>query len=137
VGGYPARRWARVRGGQDAADGAGADVVSEPGELALDVESAWGAVAGLPRLRFTRPLAEPDVRLSPHPALHSGLLPTGSTPADLGERTSVWLSSSIPGGSRGSGALQARRVWSQQVWEQLWSCLGAGAPLQALGQAPT
>ncbi len=36
VGVYPARRWAQVCGGQDAADGAGADVVSEPGELALD-----------------------------------------------------------------------------------------------------
>jgi len=36
----------------------------------LTVESAWGAVAGLPRLRFPRPLAEPDVQLSPHPALH-------------------------------------------------------------------
>ena len=30
----------------------------------LTVESAWGAVAGLPRLRFPRPLAEPDVQLS-------------------------------------------------------------------------
>jgi hypothetical protein len=39
-------------------------------QFTLDVESAWGAVAGLPRLRFPRPLAEPDVRLSPHPALH-------------------------------------------------------------------
>jgi hypothetical protein len=44
--------------------------VAELEQLALDVESAWGAVAGLPRLRFPRPLAEPDVRLSPHPALH-------------------------------------------------------------------
>ncbi len=44
-------------------------------EVAVDgaaptVESVWGAVAGLPWLRFPRPLAEPDVRLSPHPALH-------------------------------------------------------------------
>ena len=44
--------------------------MAESDQLALDVESAWGAVAGLPRLRFPRPLAEPDVRLSPHPALH-------------------------------------------------------------------
>ena len=36
LGVYPAGRWARVRGGQDAADGVGVDVVSEPGELALD-----------------------------------------------------------------------------------------------------
>jgi hypothetical protein len=36
VGVYPARRRAQVCGGQDAADGAGADVVSEPGELTLD-----------------------------------------------------------------------------------------------------
>jgi hypothetical protein len=33
---YPARRRAQMLGGQDPADGAGADVVSEPGELALD-----------------------------------------------------------------------------------------------------
>jgi hypothetical protein len=36
----------------------------------LKVESAWGAVSMLPPVRFPRPLAEPDVRLSPHPALH-------------------------------------------------------------------
>lgn len=39
-------------------------------------ESARGAVAGSPQLRFPGPLAEPDVRLSPHPALH-GSLPLG------------------------------------------------------------
>ena len=39
-------------------------------QLALDGESAWGAAAGFPQLRFPRPLSEPDVRLSPHPALH-------------------------------------------------------------------
>ena len=44
--------------------------MAEADQLALNVESAWGAVAGFPRLRFPRPLAEPDVRLSPHPALH-------------------------------------------------------------------
>jgi hypothetical protein len=55
---------------QDPPDRRGADPVTEVEQLALDVESAWGAVAGLPRLRFPRPLAEPDVRLSPHPALH-------------------------------------------------------------------
>ena len=36
MGVYPARRWAQVCGGQDPADGAGADVASESGELALD-----------------------------------------------------------------------------------------------------
>jgi hypothetical protein len=36
VGVYPARRRPQVRGGQDAADGAGSDGVSEAGELALD-----------------------------------------------------------------------------------------------------
>jgi hypothetical protein len=44
--------------------------MAESDQLALDVESAWGAVAGFPQLRFPRPLSEPDVRLSPHPALH-------------------------------------------------------------------
>ena len=44
--------------------------MAESDQLALYGESAWGAVAGLSRLRFPRPLAEPDVRLSPHPALH-------------------------------------------------------------------
>ena len=34
------------------------------------VGSAWGAVSGLLPIRFPRPPAEPDVRLSPHPALH-------------------------------------------------------------------
>ena len=34
------------------------------------VGSAWGAVSGLLPVRFPRPPAEPDVRLSPHPALH-------------------------------------------------------------------
>jgi hypothetical protein len=49
-------------------------VVSHPHSnnqrLTAHVESAWGAVAGFPQLRFPRPLSEPDVRLSPHPALH-------------------------------------------------------------------
>ena len=44
--------------------------MAESDEFTLDGESAWGAVAGLRRLRFPRPLSEPDVRLSPHPALH-------------------------------------------------------------------
>jgi hypothetical protein len=34
------------------------------------VESAWDAVPWLPWVCFPRPLSEPDVRLSPHPALH-------------------------------------------------------------------
>jgi hypothetical protein len=34
------------------------------------VGSAWGAVPGLRPVRFPMPPAEPDVRLSPHPALH-------------------------------------------------------------------
>jgi hypothetical protein len=37
----------------------GGDLVAESDELALDGESAWGAVAGFPRLRFPRPLSEP------------------------------------------------------------------------------
>jgi hypothetical protein len=55
---------------EDRPDGGGGDPVAEADELALDGESAWGAVAGFRRLRFPRPLSEPDVRLSPHPALH-------------------------------------------------------------------
>jgi hypothetical protein len=38
------------------------------------VESAWGAVPALLPVRFPRPLAEPGVRLSTHPALHDQLL---------------------------------------------------------------
>ncbi|QBI18433.1 hypothetical protein ER308_01850 [Egibacter rhizosphaerae] len=34
------------------------------------VGSERGAVPGLRRVRFPAPPAEPDVRLSPHPALH-------------------------------------------------------------------
>ena len=52
--------------------------MTELHQLALDVESAWGAVAGFLRFRFPRPLTEPDVRLSPHPALH-GVYAAGST----------------------------------------------------------
>ena len=37
----------------------------------LLVGSAWGAVPRLLSVRFPRPPAEPDVRLSPHPALHA------------------------------------------------------------------
>ena len=55
---------------EDPADGRGADAVAEFEQFALDGESAWGAVAGSRRLRFPRPLSEPDMRLSPHPALH-------------------------------------------------------------------
>jgi hypothetical protein len=44
--------------------------MAELEQFALNGESAWGAVAGFRRLRFPRPLSEPDVRLSPHPALH-------------------------------------------------------------------
>ena len=44
--------------------------MAQADQLTLNVESAWGAVAGFPRLRFPRPLSEPDVRLSPHPALY-------------------------------------------------------------------
>jgi hypothetical protein len=65
-----ARRWVDAGAVQDVPDGGGADLVAEVGELAVDGESAWGAVVGFPRLRFPRPLSEPDVRLSPHPALH-------------------------------------------------------------------
>jgi hypothetical protein len=38
------------------------------------VESAWGAVSALLPVCFPRPLAEPGVRLSTHPALHGQLL---------------------------------------------------------------
>src|SRR5215470_2108730 len=41
----------------------------EIGPAQLVVESAWGAVPGLPRVRFPRPLAEPAVRLSTQRAL--------------------------------------------------------------------
>jgi hypothetical protein len=37
------------------------------------VESAWGAVPALLPVCFPRPLAEPGVRLSTHPALHGQL----------------------------------------------------------------
>jgi hypothetical protein len=55
---------------EDLPDGGGGGLDAEDEQFAVDVESAWDAVAGFPRLRFPRPLAEPDVRLSPHPALH-------------------------------------------------------------------
>ena len=55
LGVRPARRWAQVRGGQDAADGAGADVVSEPGELALDAAvSPARVLPGQPDNEFTQ-----------------------------------------------------------------------------------
>jgi hypothetical protein len=66
----PSRWRVDARASQDLPDGRGGDGMAQADQFALDVESAWGAVAGLPRLRFPRPLAEPDVRLSPHPALH-------------------------------------------------------------------
>src|SRR5690625_603299 len=52
---------------QDAQVYRGGAVVAVPGE------SAWGAVPGSLRVRFPRPLTEPDMRLSPHPALHESL----------------------------------------------------------------
>ena len=56
-----------VAAGEDADDvGAAADLAVEP----FLVESAWGAVPGLLPARFPRPLAEPDVRVPAHPALH-------------------------------------------------------------------
>ena len=51
--------------------------MAEADQFALYGESAWGAVAEFLRLRFPRPLSEPDVRLSPHPALH-GIYAAGS-----------------------------------------------------------
>jgi hypothetical protein len=62
---------------EDLPDGGGSGLDAEDEKFAVDVESAWDAVAGFPRLRFPRPLAEPDVRLSPHPALH-GIHAAGS-----------------------------------------------------------
>ena len=63
-------RWIEPRVLEDRPDGRGGDGVAEANQLSLNVESAWGAVARFPGLRFPRPLSEPDVRLSPHPALH-------------------------------------------------------------------
>src|SRR4029450_12506752 len=68
------RRWVHPGAFEQPPHGAGCDPVAKLREFAVDVESAWGAVAGSPWLRFPRPLAEPDVRLSPHPALH-GIMP--------------------------------------------------------------
>jgi hypothetical protein len=48
------------------------------------VGSAWGAVPGLLPVRFPRPPAEPDVRLSPHPALRVLVPMVGSQAAVLG-----------------------------------------------------
>ncbi len=48
----------------------------------IAVRSTLGAVLEFPRARFPGPPSEPDVRLSPHPALHGvmlvGLCSTGS-----------------------------------------------------------
>jgi hypothetical protein len=41
-----------------------------PGDWPVTGESAWGAVPRFRVGRFPMPLSEPDVRLSPHPALH-------------------------------------------------------------------
>lgn len=43
----------------------------------LTGESAWGAVPGLPAVRFPMPLSEPGVRLSSHRALHKGCCRAG------------------------------------------------------------
>src|SRR6266516_4622005 len=48
------------------------------------VESAWGAVPGLPRVRFPRPLAEPAVRLSTQRALHGCCRQAGLSTHRLG-----------------------------------------------------
>ena len=59
---------------KDADDvGAAADLAVQP----FLVESAWGAVSALLPVRFPRPLAEPDVPVPRHPALH-GFTPMGS-----------------------------------------------------------
>jgi hypothetical protein len=68
--GVPHRRWRDPVALEDPPDRRGAETMGKFEQLALDGESAWGAVVGFPRLRFPRPLSEPDVRLSPHPALH-------------------------------------------------------------------
>ena len=62
----------------------------------FDVESAWGAVSALLPVRFPRPLAEPDVPVPEHPALHE-FTPMGSGPVVLLTTESVCR----PG--RGSG----------------------------------
>ena len=65
------------------------------------VGSDTGAVPGLPRVRFPCPPAEPDVRLSPHPALHVSF-PLLSRSRRLGSRGSVCS-------LRGSGSGSPRR----------------------------
>src|SRR5689334_4052256 len=54
--GVPDRRWWDAVVPEDPADRRCADAVAECEQFALDVESAWGAVAGFPRPRFPRPL---------------------------------------------------------------------------------
>jgi len=58
------------------------------------VESAWSAVLVLPRVRFSRPLAEPGVPITGHRALHGccrrvvlRLLPRGWESCCLGSGT--------------------------------------------------
>jgi hypothetical protein len=46
------------------------DMRRDPGRSQLPAESAWSAVPALPLARFSRPLAEPAVRLSAQRALH-------------------------------------------------------------------
>lgn len=79
------------------------------------VGSAWGAVSGLLTVRFPRPPAEPDVRLSPHPALH--------------ERGLVQLVVTA-GRSQGVDVVAAVAV--------LWSptLRGAGEPFPVVSEAP-
>jgi hypothetical protein len=71
-------------------------MVAEFGELAVDGESAWGAVAGFPRLRFPRPLSEPDVRFSPHPALHRTHAASDGGRDRLPPNGAVWSASPVP-----------------------------------------
>jgi hypothetical protein len=64
-----------VPGAEELAVGEVGAAALGPG-FAVVVGSAWGAVSGLLRVRFPRPPSEPDVRLSPHPALHE-VMPVG------------------------------------------------------------
>jgi hypothetical protein len=91
----PSGRRIETRILENCPDGRGGHGMAEADQLALDVESAWGAVAGLPRLRFPRPLAEPDVRLSPL-RLSIGLMPLVRWSRSA-RRTGSWLLSSGSG----------------------------------------
>jgi len=69
------------------------------------VGSGTGAVPGLPRVRFPYPPAEPDVRVSTHPALHVS--------CPLLNRCWRWRSRGSGCSRRGSGS-GSRRRWRRR-----------------------